>query len=250
VVGNAHRPKPPPAKAAVKDRESATESIPPMARLWPGSGKGEMVRASVGFAALSRDSTMAARRRPRLLISVEEATELYVRQEMSVNQLASARGVHPDLLRRELISLGFTIRPVRQKPNAFDYDPSREPLLEALALGIWLGEGTRRGVKRVEVTSCDPASLRTWLAFLVRVCQVDTGKIRLSIALHDRSKAEDARAYRWAELGREIPCACRFKRPNDRAATRPMGTAALVFNSKFLHARIRERAAELAEALK
>jgi len=32
VVGNAHRPKPPTTREAAKDRESATESIPPPAR--------------------------------------------------------------------------------------------------------------------------------------------------------------------------------------------------------------------------
>jgi hypothetical protein len=50
VVGNAHRPKPA-LRGQPKDRDSATESIPPMAGVpWDvGSGKGETVRALVAL---------------------------------------------------------------------------------------------------------------------------------------------------------------------------------------------------------
>jgi hypothetical protein len=215
-----------------------------MARLWPGSGKGEKVRVFVDSAALCED---VSRMKQVLVITVEEAEEFYLRRRLSLSKLARKMGVHPDLLRRDLTCLGITIRPDRQPANSFHYDATGEEVLEAMALGIWLGEGTRAGGNRAEVSNCDPAVLKAWLQYLLRVCHADPAKIKMACILHDPSLVEKAKVYWEAELGMSLPCHFRFKRKGDGVAKRPMGTIRLYFNSTYLHRYIQQRAAELAK---
>lgn len=173
-------------------------------------------------------------KKQRLLISFNEALDLYENQRLSINSIAKLKSVHPDLLRRDLIYLGFKTRSVKQKPNVFEYEPTIDEKLEALALGIWLGEGTKNG-SRVEITNCDPFILRIWITFLLKVCRVDSSKLKLRISLHDPMLKEKAKDYWNENLGREIQCFFAIKKtvPN-YVSKQPMGTATICFNSIFL----------------
>lgn len=204
------------------------------------------MRVFVDSAALCED---VLRMRQEPVITVEEAEELYVRQRLSLSKLARKKGVHPDLLHRDLTHLGIRIRPDEQPANSFHYDATGNELLEATALGIWLGEGTRAGGNRAEVSNCDPAILRVWLQFLLRVCHADPTKIKMACILYEPNLVEEAKGYWEAELGMSLPCLFRFKRKGNGVAKRPMGTVRLYFNSTFLHRYIQQRAAELAETL-
>ncbi|HJQ70597.1 MAG TPA: hypothetical protein VKA70_16590 [Blastocatellia bacterium] len=185
----------------------------------------------------------------RLLISKDEAIELYEKRRLSINAIATSRGVHPELIRRDLIYLGFTTRSQKQPPNYFSYDPRGLETLEAAAIGIWMGEGTKRG-KRVEVTNCDPVILRVWLSFLKKVCHVESRKLRLRIALHDAELKDAAKQYWQEALGLSIPCAFSIKKLKAGAPVKqPMGTASLRFNSIFLLEHIQHRAVGLAASL-
>ena len=179
-------------------------------------------------------------------VSMEEAVELYERQQLSINSIAKAKGVHPDTIRRDLLYWGFETRPVRQKPNSFCYDAASLERLEALALGIWMGEGTKRG-NRVAVTNCDPLVLRVWLDFLLRICRVDPEKVKLRIVLHDLDRKSESERYWQMQLGMPIPCFFSGREPKpDAEPKQPMGTATLYYNSKFLMEQIQRRAVELA----
>jgi hypothetical protein len=46
---------------------------------------------------------------------------------------------HPDLIRRDLIYLGFEIRGHTDLAQVYDYNSSNHEQLEALALGLWMG---------------------------------------------------------------------------------------------------------------
>jgi hypothetical protein len=188
------------------------------------------------------------RGKKRLLITRVEAEELYVRQALSMREIARRQHVHVDSLRLELIALGFTIRSQTQQPNEFRYDPSGNEVLEALAIGIWLGEGTKKG-KRVEVTNCDPSILKTWTAFLLKVCHVDGSKLRLVVELHDAALTEESRRFWQVALGHDFPCCFRYRASAEGKSNRPMGTARVRYNSKFLQQRIQQRAVELTKAL-
>lgn len=188
-------------------------------------------------------------KKQRLLISFVEALDLYENQRLSINSIAKLKTVHPDLLRRDLIYLGFKTRSEKQKPNTFQYESSIDEKLEALALGIWLGEGTKRG-NRVEVTNCDPFILRIWLTFLLKICRVDSSKLKLRISLHDPMLKDKARNYWNENLGREIQCFFAIKKtvPN-YVSKQPMGTATISFNSVFLIKKIQQRTVELGNSL-
>jgi hypothetical protein len=188
------------------------------------------------------------RKKERLLITHEEAEELYVRQALSLRTISRQRQVHIDSLRHELVELGFTIRSQTQKPNEFHYDQSGNEVLEALALGIWLGGGTKEG-KRVEVTNCDPGILKTWIAFLLKVCRVEESKIRLVVELHDANLTEESRLFWQVALGHNFPCCFQYRVSGKGKRKRPMGTARVRYNSTFLQQRIQQRAVELTKAL-
>jgi len=187
------------------------------------------------------------RGKKRLLLTYEEAEDLYVGQALSMREIARRRHIHIDSLRVELVTLGFTIRSQTQEPNEFRYDPSGSEVLEALGIGIWLGEGTKKG-KRVEVTNCDPSILKTWIAFLLKVCHVDRNKLRLVVALHDADLTEEARHFWQVALGHNLPCCFSYRASGKGKSKRPMGTATVRYNSKFLQQRIQQRAVELTSA--
>jgi hypothetical protein len=94
-------------------------------------------------------------RKQRLLITPEEAEALYQEKRLSLSAIAKSKGVHPDLIRRDLVYLGYDIRGHDDLAQVFDYDASGHEQLEVLALGIWMGEGTKTG-KSLAVTNCDP----------------------------------------------------------------------------------------------
>jgi hypothetical protein len=194
---------------------------------------------------------MLSRRRAknRPLLTREEAEELYVRQALSMREIARRRHIHIDSLRLELVGLGFTIRSHTQQPNEFHYDPSGNEALEGLGIGIWLGEGTKEG-RRVEVTNCDPNILATWIAFLVKVCHVDPSKLRLVVELYDPALTEEAKVFWRAALGHDLPCCFLYRATSGGNLKRPMGTVRVRYCSKFLQQRIQQRAVELTKALK
>ena len=132
------------------------------------------------------------------------------------------------------------------KTNYFRYDSSGQEVLEAMGLGLWLGEGSRYA-KHVEVTNTDPEILKLWVTFLTSVCNVAPGQIKVRINLHDPSTEEEVKAY-WDEvLGAELPKTVRAKKvvtenPKNKQL---MGTLSVRFNSKFLRSHIGLRAYEV-----
>jgi hypothetical protein len=185
----------------------------------------------------------------RLLITLDEAQDLYINRKYSINSIAKSKSVHPNLLRRNLIYLGFKIRNEKQKINAFDYRAEKYEQLEALALGIWLGEGTKIG-KRVEVTNCNPLILRVWLSFLLKICNVDASKLKLRISLHNALLKEKAKNYWIENLDYEIVCSFSIKKTVPNCVPKqPMGTATLSYNSVNLIKIIQQRTVELASSL-
>lgn len=136
------------------------------------------------------------------------------------------------------------------RTNHFNYDSNGREVLEALALGVWLGDGTKNG-KRVVVTNCNPAILKIWLQYLKEVCQVDMEKVYLRLNLHDPSTAPEVIPLWHDSLGEKVRVEVRQKKVYTTTPTRPkpMGTACLMFNSKFLREFIAQRASEVAEGL-
>lgn len=188
-------------------------------------------------------------KKQRLLITFEEAEDLYDRQKLSINFIAKSKGVHPDLLRRDLIYLGFKTRGIKEKINKFAYKLDTNENLEALALGLWLGEGTKRG-KRVEITNCNPMILQVWIAYLIKVCDVEISKIKLRVSLHNPLIKEEAKKYWLERLGLEMNCFFSIKEIRQtHNKKQPMGTATVSYNSVGLIKKIQQRTVELSSSL-
>ncbi len=216
-----------------------------------------ITRSHLAKHALTYDSYMELYpdadlgRKQRLLITPEEAKTLYQEKRQSLSAIAKLKGVHPDLIRRDLMYLGYKIRGHDASRYVCDYNATGHERLEALAIGIWMGEGRKSG-RTVEVTNCDPNLLRIWLKFLLVVCNVSPEKLRLRVTIHDIRLKDESEAYWQQKLGMIIPCAFHVKKvtPGSEGIPRqPMGTATLRINSKFLMELIQHKAVELTRSL-
>jgi hypothetical protein len=181
------------------------------------------------------------------LLSRAEAEELYIQRRMSSNAIAQLKGVHPQTIRDSLEYLGFAIRGHGEPRWFCDYDATGNEQLEALALGLWMGEGTKGG-RRVELTNCDPSVLLVWVRFLLVVCHVEPEKLGLHISLHDEALVAESECYWRQALGLPIRCTFSIKKLRSSIVKQPMGTAAIRVNSKHLLQIIRERVQELTKS--
>ncbi len=181
-------------------------------------------------------------------LTPEQAEEWYVRQTLSMRQISKRLQRHIDAVRRDLVRLGFAIRTQTQEPNPFHYDPAGQEGLEGLGIGLWLGEGTKKG-RRVELANTDPRILKTWIAFLVKVCQVDESKLRLIVDLPWPHAQETATVFWETNLGLPLPYGFVYRGPHCGKGRHPMGVARVRYNSKFLQQRLQQRAVELTVTL-
>lgn len=134
------------------------------------------------------------------------------------------------------------------KTNYYSYNSNNYQILEALALGIWLGEGSK-GLTMVEVTNCDPAILKIWLDFMIKVCNVKTSDLKLRINLHDPSTREKVGKF-WDEaLGVSLPKYFYEKKKISNPKNKQLnGTCSIRFNSRSLRKYIGNRVKEVARS--
>lgn len=84
---------------------------------------------------------------------------------------------------------------IKQPPLLAD-----ELLLFGAGLGIYLGEGDKRS-HQVRVTNTDPGTLRIFINFLLKICQVRKDKIHYSIICFNDTDPGIAKSYWEKELG-------------------------------------------------
>lgn len=77
----------------------------------------------------------------------------------------------------------------------------RDLQLFFVALGLYLGEGTKKGKYNVALGNIDPNILRTFLNFLRKICNVDESKIFAELNIFDDVSTEDAVKYWAKEVG-------------------------------------------------
>jgi hypothetical protein len=75
---------------------------------------------------------------------------------------------------------------------------SKDLMLFFVALGLYLGEGTKKGKHNVALGNTDPGILRAFLNFLRTICKVDESRIFAELNIFDDVNTEDARAY-WTQ---------------------------------------------------
>ncbi|MGD0523297.1 MAG: hypothetical protein ABSA43_01935 [Candidatus Microgenomates bacterium] len=98
---------------------------------------------------------------------------------------------------------------IKQNPNG---DPfkikqklnDRETFLLGLTLGIYWGEGNKSTPHSLSVTNTDSGLLRTYIRFLIDICQVKLDKIKYYLICFNDSDPEQAKAY-WSQELRISP---------------------------------------------
>ena len=74
----------------------------------------------------------------------------------------------------------------------------QEGELKALALGLYLGEGTKSNMISVRLSNSEPALINIFLNFLRKICGVKPEKIKLWITLHSDISASEAMQF-WSQ---------------------------------------------------
>ena len=72
-----------------------------------------------------------------------------------------------------------------------------EERLKALALGLYLGEGSKYNPISIRLTDSDPSAVRIFIKFLKYICGVNPAKIRLWFTVHNDTPVKKAEEY-WS----------------------------------------------------
>lgn len=76
---------------------------------------------------------------------------------------------------------------------------SNDQYLLGLALGIYWGEGEKTSPNAIRVSNTDPYLLRTFITFLLSICQLEERKLLYSIVCFNDSSISEAKKY-WARM--------------------------------------------------
>ena len=76
-----------------------------------------------------------------------------------------------------------------------------EGILFGLGLGIYWGEGLKRGKGGVRLTNTDAKMVRKFIDFLEKFCNIDKNKLRFSLQIFEDILPEKALNYWKGELG-------------------------------------------------
>lgn len=123
-----------------------------------------------------------------------------------------------------------------------------------IGLGLYLGEGhkkaiTTNGIKRtyhpVSLSNSDPLIVKLFIKFLIRICQVDKERIKLSIHMYSRQDEQKAKIF-WIETTQlpgsnfrqsyfGVSKASKRKKPHNHL---PNGTLKITVHDTMLYHRI------------
>ncbi len=76
-----------------------------------------------------------------------------------------------------------------------------QSILFGLGLGLYWGEGSKRGTGGVKLTNTDPKLIRKFIEFLEKLCGIDRNRLRFSIQIFRDISSETSINYWSKELG-------------------------------------------------
>lgn len=174
----------------------------------------------------------------------------YLEKKKSMQEIAKEMGVSPHkivywmekykILRRTWSEATYVKR--NQKGDPFQIkkvETEEEKTLFALAIGLYLGEGSKRNNSKMALGNSDPLIIRIFLKFLKEICGVRENKIKLELNIYDDVSIQDALEY-W-EMVTELS-ASHFYKPFIRKARKGnykrwsrYGTLTIVVSNTKLH---------------
>lgn len=176
---------------------------------------------------------------------------LYLEEGLSAKQIADRLGVPESKvvywLRKYQIpkrSLSEAIyRRVNQGGDPFnvkiELSPEEEKLKVA-GLMLWVTEGSLKNKEAVYTSNSDPALIKLFVEFLLRICQVDENKVRLSVLYYpDMDMSIDEVREFWSQvtgLAEEQISVHIYRAIHDYRAKSRYGTATVKVNNIKLRA--------------
>lgn len=77
---------------------------------------------------------------------------------------------------------------------------NKELKLLGLGLGLYWGEGSKKNVSGVRLSNSDPKLIKKFIEFLVKICQVETDKIKFWLQIFDDTSPQKALKFWCKEL--------------------------------------------------
>lgn len=125
----------------------------------------------------------------------DESQQLYYDEKLSMRQIAERLGCSPHKVDYWMRKFGFDRRPRNEAPyvhrhpegDPFEIAPPAtrdEWLLFGMALGLYMGEGTKPGTS-VRLANTDPHLLLLFLRFLERFCGVERARVHAALNIYD-----------------------------------------------------------------
>ena len=157
-------------------------------------------------------SCQDASRRGSSDISEAELTHLYYDQQLSMQQIADRLGYHVGKVGYRMRFYGLERRNLSDATYAAwnpDGDPFtiklpetiKEKELLALAIGLYMGEGTKEGIHGVALANTNPNIHRVYIRFLTEICGVAKSKLSVSLNIFDDCDVEKAIEWWCEQLG-------------------------------------------------
>lgn len=148
------------------------------------------------------------RRSQGLPISKNQLISLY-QNGLSSNEIAEKLGTSPNKINYWLNKFKVPKRSLSEaiylKHNP-DGDPfcikknltPKERQLLGLGLGIYWGEGNKVSKSTTSISNSDPKLIEKFIEFLIKICQIDTNKLRFNLQIFNDADPERALKY-WCK---------------------------------------------------
>ncbi len=143
--------------------------------------------------------------------SREELFGLYMTQKKSVKYISDVLKCSQnkvnywlqkyEIQKRSISDAMYELKNPDGDPFIFTQPKTKEDaMLFGLGLGLYWGEGAKRGTGGVRLTNTDPRLLKKFIEFLEKMYMIDRDKLRFSIQIFRDISSEQALAYWCKEL--------------------------------------------------
>ena len=138
--------------------------------------------------------------------------DLYINNKRSVSWIANRHDCSENKINYWLRAHGIQKRTISEaiyqhkNPNGDPFSVrlpknTEEGILWGMGVGLYWGEGAKRGSGGLRITNTDPELIKTFVKFLVSFFLIDKKKLRYSIQIFDDISPQKALRYWMDQLG-------------------------------------------------
>ncbi len=149
-------------------------------------------------------------RKRNLKLDKKQLTELY-RHGLSSKEIAKKLGISINKINYWLKQFKIPKRSISEavylkyNPNGDPFQIKKNLTLEevellGLGLGLYRGEGSKKGTHDVRLSNSDPKLIKKFLDFLIKICQINTDKLKFWLQIFDDTNPKKALKFWCQEL--------------------------------------------------